>query len=132
MWKIENNLLKDIFESQAYKVAKDYSYRHNISSKTYLEHEESNISKNQKANAQSDFHLKKRERKKKEKDKDLISINDEINEVSWDSKEEWKDPYPSKISEASQDHILNQIELIRIEDRFWNLEKRLLEEINSK
>ena len=113
-----------------YKVAKDYSYRHNISNNTYLEQEESNLNKNQEANAQSDSHIKKRERK--ERDKNLTFINDEIKGDFTDSKEEWKDPYPSIISEVSQDHILNQIELIKIEDRFWNLERRLLEEINSK
>ena len=113
-----------------YKVANDYKCRHNISKYTSIEHEESNLKRSQEANAQSDSHMKKRERK--EKEKDLAFINDEIKEDSWDSKEEWKDPYPSKISEASQDHILNQIELIRIDYRFRNLERCLLEEISSK
>ena len=113
-----------------YKDTNDYNCRHNISNNTCLEQEDSNLNKNQEANAQSDSHMKKK--RKKKKDKNLAFINDEIKESFRDSKEEWKDNYPFKRSEVSQDHILNQIELINIEDRLRNLEERLHEEINSK
>ena len=73
-----------------------------------------------------------RKEKEKKKIKNIAFINDEIKEGFRDSKEEWKDPHPSKRREVSQDHILDQIEQINIEDRFKNLEKILHEEINSK
>ena len=113
-----------------YKDANDYNYRRNIYNSTCLEHEESNLNRNQEANTHSNSHIKKRERK--EKGKNLAFVNDEIKEGFRDSKEEWKDPNPSKRSEVSQDHILDQIEQINIEDRLRNLEERLHKEINSK